>query len=93
MYLLYKAKLYHPDVKNDKYSHNHFSKLQNYYEKLKQYIEIREKLKEMEKNIDENGTIILEKTGNIFTQEESNNYQEERRDIIQKICKFIFLIY
>lgn len=75
--------MYHPDIKADKLSHSQFNKLQDSYERLKVYIEMRDKLREMENNVDENGTIIIESS--TFNIEEK--YQQDKSEVIQRLRK------
>jgi hypothetical protein len=80
---LFFAKLYHPDIVNsDKKSGENFTLLKNNYEKLKIYCEMRDKLGEIEKNIEDNGTIVLEtyevNWSNLITQ-------PEKQEIIKEI--------
>jgi hypothetical protein len=88
---LFFAKLYHPDIVNsDKKSGENFNLLKNNYEKLKVYCEMRDKLGEIEKNIEEDGTIILEtyemNWSNVITQ-------PEKQEIIKELCKFFYKIF
>lgn len=86
---LFLAKLYHPDsIKNDTFTSESFNELRHNYEKLKVYYEMREKLLEMEKNVEDDGTIITEK-GTFEWPEEIN--QPGRQEIIKELSnKYIF---
>lgn len=84
---LFLAKLYHPDsVKNDVYTSENFNVLRNNYEKLKVYYDIREKLIEMENNIEEDGTIITERQSFEWPDE---IYQPEKQEIIKELSNFL----
>ncbi len=85
---LFLAKLYHPDsIKNDNFTSENFNALKNNYDKLKVYYEMREKLIEMEQNIEDDGTIITEKQSLDWPEEIS---QPNKKEIIKELSKKIF---
>jgi len=77
------AKLYHPDIrKNDKFSNNQFTKLQENYEKLKLYCEMREDLENNEDKIDSDGSFFV----NTVTFDFEEKYNIDKKDVIKQIC-------
>lgn len=54
--------MYHPDsAQSDNFTGESFNILRNNYEKLKAYCEMRDKLIDLEKNIEEDGTILTDR--------------------------------